>query len=51
MHSDAFAANPVGVKVDFDSLLEQYKNGVPAETLLRQPEGPMSDLPHSHGLS
>jgi catechol-2,3-dioxygenase len=51
MHSDAFAANPVGVKVDFDSLLEQYKNGVPAETLLRQPQGPMSDLPHSHGMS
>jgi len=51
MHSDAFAANPVGVKVDFDSLLELYKNGVPAEALLRQPEGPMSDLPQSHGLS
>jgi len=51
MHSDAFAANPVGVKVDFDSLLEQYKNGVAAETLLRQPEGAMSDLPHAHGMS
>ena len=50
MHSEAFAANPVGVKVDFDRLLEQYKNGVSAEVLTRMPEGTQSDLPTAHGM-
>ena len=50
MHSDAFAANPVGVEVDFDSLLTQYRNGVPAETLLVQPDGPPSPIPAQHGM-
>lgn len=50
MNSDAFAANPVGVEVDFDSLLAQYKTGVAPETLLRQPEGPPSPIPIAHGL-
>jgi hypothetical protein len=26
VYSDAFAANPIGVEVDFDALLEKYKN-------------------------
>src|SRR6476620_11979868 len=39
MHSDAFAANPVGVDIDPDALLMQYRNGVPLETLLIQPQG------------
>ncbi len=51
MHSDAFAANPIGVEIDPDALLEKYKRGVPVETLLVQPEGPMSQIPREHGLS
>jgi len=50
MQSDAFAANPVGVEIDPDALLEQYRSGVPAETLLRQPQGPISPIPATHGL-
>ena len=46
----AFAANPVGVEVDFDSLLTQHRNGVPAETLLVQPDGPPSPIPAQHGM-
>lgn len=51
MHSDAFAANPIGVEVNFDSLLEKYKSGVPVETLLIQPEGPVSAIPNLHGMN
>jgi len=50
MHSDGFAANPIGVEVDFDSLLAQYRNGVPTETLLLQPDGPPSPIPVQHGM-
>jgi catechol 2,3-dioxygenase-like lactoylglutathione lyase family enzyme len=50
MHSDAFAANPIGVEIDPDALLAQYRSGVSVETLLRQPEGPVSQIPHEHGL-
>jgi catechol 2,3-dioxygenase-like lactoylglutathione lyase family enzyme len=50
MSSNAFAANPVGVEVDFDSLLAQYRNGVAPATLLLQPEGPPSPIPIAHGL-
>ncbi|MGH9872473.1 MAG: VOC family protein [Pyrinomonadaceae bacterium] len=50
MHSDAFAANPVGVEIDPDALLVQYRNGVPLETLLVQPEGQASEIPHAHGM-
>ena len=51
MHSDAFAANPIGVEFDPDALLMQYRNGEPAATLLVQPEGPPSQIPTEHGLS
>jgi hypothetical protein len=51
MHSDAFAANPVGVEIDPDALLAQYRSGVPMETLMVQPEGPPSPIPREHGLS
>ncbi|HKZ77219.1 MAG TPA: VOC family protein [Pyrinomonadaceae bacterium] len=51
MHSDAFAANPIGVEIDPDALLERYKSGVPTESLLVQPEGPVSQIPREHGLS
>ena len=50
MHSDGFAANPIGVEVDFDSLLAQYRNGAPTETLLLQPDGPPSSIPVQHGM-
>lgn len=50
MSSDAFAANPIGVEVDFNSLLAQYKDGVQPETLLAQPDGPPSPIPVAHGM-
>jgi catechol-2,3-dioxygenase len=50
MHSEAFAANPVGVEIDPDLLLEQYRSGVPVETLLAQPNGPPSMIPPQHGM-
>jgi catechol 2,3-dioxygenase-like lactoylglutathione lyase family enzyme len=51
MHSDAFAVNPIGVEIDPDAMLAQLRNGVPLETLLIQPEGPMSPIPHEHGMN
>jgi catechol-2,3-dioxygenase len=50
MHSDAFAANPIGVEIDPDALLAQYRSGVPPATLLIQPAGPASPIPPEHGL-
>ena len=50
MHTDAFAANPVGVEIDLDSLLEQYRSGVPTATLMVQPDGPPAPIPPEHGL-
>jgi catechol 2,3-dioxygenase-like lactoylglutathione lyase family enzyme len=51
MHSDAFAANPVGVEIDPEALLTQYRSGVPVGALLAQPGGPASQIPPEHGLS
>lgn len=51
MHSDAFAANPIGVEIDPDTLLAQYRNGVPLATLMVQPDGPVSPIPAEHGLT
>ena len=51
MHSEAFAANPVGVEIDADALLMRYRNGVSVETLLVQPQGPPSPIPQEHGMS
>lgn len=48
--SDAFAANPIGVAIDLETLLAQYCSGVPTATLLVQPAGPMSPIPTEHGL-
>lgn len=36
MRSDAFAANPIGVKFDPEVLLARYENGDPIEELLQQ---------------
>ena len=51
MLTDAFAANPVGVKIDPEALLAQYRSGMPTEKLLVQPDGPVSEIPREHGLS
>ncbi|MFN2530688.1 MAG: VOC family protein [Pyrinomonadaceae bacterium] len=51
MHSEAFAVNPIGVDIDPDALLAQYRSGVSAAALLIQPEGPPSLIPAAHGLS
>jgi catechol-2,3-dioxygenase len=51
MLGDAFAANPIGVEIDPEALLAQYRSGTPMERLLVRPEGPMMDVPHEHGLS
>jgi len=50
MHSDAFAANPIGVEIDPDDLLTQYRSGVPAEQLMAMPAGPPAPIPPEHGL-
>jgi catechol-2,3-dioxygenase len=51
MQSEAFAANPVGVEIDPEELLAQYRSGVPEEQLLALPEGPVSPIPAAHGMS
>lgn len=51
MRSDAFAANPIGVAIDPEALLAQYRSGVPVKQLLLMPEGPMSPVPPEHGLT
>jgi len=51
MHSDAFATNPVGVDIDFDSLLADYRNGASAAKLLEFPNGKASRIPPEHGLA
>jgi catechol-2,3-dioxygenase len=51
MYSDAFAANPIGVIIDPEALLAQYRSGVPEQQLLVQPEGAISPIPPEHGLS
>ena len=50
MHSDAFAVNPIGVEIDPDALLIQYRNGIPMETLMVQPSGPPAPIPPEHGM-
>src|SRR5215471_994577 len=51
MRSDAFAANPVGVEIDPEALLAQYRNGVPLEKLLFIPDGPASVIPEEHSMA
>jgi len=40
MQTAAFAENPAGVEIDPDSLLNQYRSGVPEQQLLAMPKGP-----------
>jgi len=51
MLTDAFAANPVGVEIDAEHILAQFRSGVPEEELLKMPTGAMSPIPREHGLS
>jgi catechol-2,3-dioxygenase len=51
MRSEAFAANPIGVTIDPEALLAQYRSGVPAESLMVMPTGAMSHIPVEHGIS
>src|SRR5882762_3953918 len=51
MQTDAFAANPAGVEIDPESLLAQYRSGVPEQQLLVMPGGAASPLPREHGMS
>jgi len=50
MHSEAFAANPVGVDIDADALLKQYRNGASENSLLAMPAGEPAQIPPEHGL-
>jgi catechol-2,3-dioxygenase len=50
MLSDAFAANPVGVEIDPEALLAQYRGGAPMESLLIPPSSPVSEIPLEHGM-
>ena len=50
MNSKAFADNPIGVDIDIDTLLAQYRNGAAENSLLTMPTGPPSRLPPEHGL-
>ena len=51
MESEAFAANPVGIRYDPDLLLAEYRSGASNEDLLRQRDGPPTDVPLAHGLT
>jgi catechol-2,3-dioxygenase len=51
MLTEAFASNPVGVEIDPEELLAQYRSGTAVETLLAQPSGPASGIPYEHGMS
>lgn len=51
MASEAFAANPLGIIIDPDVMLEAYRAGASEADLLQMPEGPVSGLPLEHGVS
>jgi catechol-2,3-dioxygenase len=51
MASEAFAANPVGVRYEPDRLLAKYRAGVSPEDLMRMPQEPASDIPLEHGMT
>jgi catechol-2,3-dioxygenase len=50
MEGEAFAANPIGVQIDPDTLLKQYRDGVPEQQLLARPDGPGMPIPAEHGV-
>jgi hypothetical protein len=48
---DGVAANRLGVEIDPEALLAQYRSGVPVEQLLAMPAASISPLPPEHGVS
>lgn len=50
MYGEGFAANPIGVDIDAEALLAQYRGGASAESLLAMPAGPPAQIPAAHGL-
>jgi len=50
MQGAAFAANPIGVQIDPDTLVKQYRSGVPEHVILRRPEGAGMPIPAEHGV-
>jgi catechol-2,3-dioxygenase len=47
MHSEAFAANPIGAPIDLDELTKRYESGEPIDQMLIQPildEDALDDL-------
>ena len=48
---DGVAANQLGVEIDPEALLAQYRSGVPVEQLLAMPAASISPLPPEHGVS
>jgi|SRR5882672_2340910 len=50
MQGGAFAANPIGIEIDPEALLKQYRGGAPVESLLARPNGPTSAIPAEHGV-
>jgi catechol-2,3-dioxygenase len=51
MSTDRFAANPVGVTYDPETLVAKYRAGADHETLIAMPEGPPSGIPAAHGMT
>jgi hypothetical protein len=51
MRTPAYAANPVGVMYDPDSLLARFEAGGDEEALLAQPAGSPSPIPAAHGMT
>jgi len=50
MHSDTFAANPVGIDYEADALLARYRNGASEDSLLAMPVGAPAQIPPEHGM-
>jgi catechol 2,3-dioxygenase-like lactoylglutathione lyase family enzyme len=50
MQGGDFASNPIGVQIDPDALVKQYRNGVPEAQLLARPDGPVAPIPVEHGV-
>lgn len=44
MHSEAYAANPLGVELDPEAIAAHVREGRPAEELYPRPDGPMSPI-------
>jgi catechol 2,3-dioxygenase-like lactoylglutathione lyase family enzyme len=51
MASEAFAANPIGVRYDADQLLARYRAGASPIDLVQMPHGSASEIPLEHGMS